>query len=508
MSISPYSGSTFKRSTLHFLTGKVIAALITFVTLLLLVRLLATDEYGAYIVLVAGIEISLAFTAVGLPWVAARYLPEFRIYAGGRILAHFVWQVVARIGFFLVAGALLLFIALPWLLPPLDLKQYTSVAEFYLVVLVIEGVGRYIRESIFGALMQQGQAQISQVLRNLVFLLIIVIVTTQGSVHLNHVVLAELVASILGTILALRGLIRYLHVHRSLPEQANWQAPNWLEMWSVARFMYFNSLVTYSYSPQVFVFLIQRYLGAEATALFGFLRALYDHVSRYLPATLLFGLIRPKLVASFVGSGGMDKLASDTNLIGKLSLFVLMPILVFAWLAGNDLLILLSGGKFSGTNNYLGGLLVALIPLSQRQILETVAVSCEKSYLCFLGAFVGITSLPLAYLMLEFGQGLWSVIVAITVSQILFDVVLIMALTIITTFRFDSIGFFKLIVAALIEFILVKLLAIPVYSWLDLFIIGIFSYGFFLLIAYFVKPFHMEEQARLNRLFNRKFFIW
>ncbi len=508
MNISPYSSSAFKRSALHFLTGKLIAALITFVTLLLLVRLLATDEYGAYIVLVAGLEITLAFTSVGLPWIAARYLPEFRIYAGGRVLAHFVWQIIARICFFLVVGALLLFMVLPWLLQPLGLMQYTNVAELYLVLLVIEGLGRYIRESILGPLMQQGQAQISQVVRNLVFLLIIVNVTTQGSVYLNHVVLAELVASMLGTILALHGLIRYLHVHRSLPEQANWQAPNWLEMWSVARFMYLNNLVTYSYSPQVFVFLIQRYLGAEATALFGFLRALYDQVSRYLPATLLFGLIRPKLVASFVGSGGMNQLARDANLTGKLSLFVLMPILVFTWLAGNELIIILSDGKFSGTNYYMGGLLVALIPLSQRQLLETVAVTCEKSYLCFFGAFLGAMSLPLAYLLLELEQGLWSVIIATAVSQILFDALLIIALTTITTFRFDSFGFFKLIVAALIGFIFLKQLAIPIYSWLDLFIMGILSCGIFLLITYFIKPFHIEEQARLNRLFNRKFFIW
>jgi hypothetical protein len=238
------------------------------------------------------------------------------------------------------------------------------------------------------------------------------------------------------------------------------------------------------------------------------MRALYDHVSRYLPATLLSGLIRPRLVASFVGPGGMDELARDTNLIGKLSLFALMPILVFALLAGDELLILLSDGKFSGTNYYLGGLLVALIPLSQRQILETVAVTCEKSYLCFFGAFIGATSLPLAYLLLELGQGLWSAIIAIIVSQILFDAMLIIALTIITNFRFDSIGFFKLIVAALVEFILMKQLAIPIYGLLDLLIMGILSCSFFLLIAYFIKPFRIEEQARLNRLFNRKFFIW
>lgn len=507
MSISPYSIITFKRNTIHFIAGKMATALLTFVTLLWLVRLLSTEEYGAYVVLVAGMEITLAITTLGLPWVTARYLPEFRLYASGKILIHFVWQVIAWISLFLIVGALLLLAAVSWLLP-LEFVQYADVVKLYLLLLLIEGLGRHIRESILGPLMQQVWAQISQVLRNLVFLLSISITVSQGTVHLYHVVFAELVASVFGTILALYGMTRCLHMYRDLQGKNSWQPPKWSEMWRIARYMYLGNLVTQAYNPQVFVFLIQRYLGLEATALFGFLRSLYGQVANYLPATLLSNLIRPKLVASFVGPGGMTELIRSANLVGKLSMFALMPILIFVWLAGGELINLLSGGKFNEANSYLAGLLLTLIPLSQRQLLEIVAVVSEKSHLCSWGAVLGALALPMAYLLLESGQGLWSVITSIIVSQILFSGTLIIALAHTTAYRFDVIGFFKLIVAAVIGFVFTQQLAFSIQSWLDLLLTAILSCGFFLLISFFIKPFYVEEREKLNRLFNRKIFIW
>ncbi|TXI42222.1 MAG: hypothetical protein E6Q59_01085 [Nitrosomonas sp.] len=508
MSISPYSISALKRSTIHFLTGKAVSAFLTLITLLWLVRLLTVEEYSVYVVLMAGMEISLAVTTLGLPWVALRYLPEFRLHASGRMLRYYVWQVISLISLILVAGALLLFIALPWLLPLLELVHYTNVAKFYLLVLVTEGVGRHIRESILGPLMLQGKAQISQVVRNFVLLIAIGFVAAQGSLNLHHMVLAELLASLIGTILALYGLIRYLHAHRNLQERDSWQPPSWSDMWRVARHMYLGNLVTQAYNPQVFVLLAQRYLGLEAIALFGFLRSLYGQVANYLPAALLSNLIRPKLVASFMGKGGMAELTCNANLVGKLSMFALMPILVFICLTGSDLIYLLSGGKFDETNHYLAGLLMALIPLSQRQILEIVAVTSEKSHLCSLGATLGVLVLPMAYFLLESGHGLWSVIISIVMSQVLFSGALIATLTHMTTYRFDYIGSFKLIAAASIGFLFMQQLAFSIQGWLDLSLILILSCGFFLLISFFIKPFYMEEREKLNRLFNRKIFVW
>jgi O-antigen/teichoic acid export membrane protein len=508
MSVSPYSGAALSRSAGHFIVGKSISALLTLIILFWLVRLLSVEEYGAYVTFVAGMELTLVLTGFGLPWVAARYLPESRLHASGNMLTHLVWQIIGRLSLSLLGGALLLAVIMPWLLTLLGLSQHTDVARVYLVVLLMDGLGRNTRDFILGPLLQQGVAQRSLAMRNFALLLLLSMAAAQGPVHLADVVLAEVAAAALGALLALRGLLRYLQAHRHLRGNDGWRPPDWAEMWRIARHMYASHLVSLIYSANVLIFLIQRYLGVEATALFGFLYRLYIQTITYLPATLLFSVIRPKLIASYVGMGGMGELTRNANLAGKLSLFVLMPVLVFVGLAGNELLSLLSGGKFPQAGNYLAVLLIALIPFSQRQILETVAVASNMSQLCFLGGLLGTLALPLAYWLLKSGQGLWGPVAAVMIGELIFNTTLIAALARATTYRPDAIGLIKLMAAALAAFEVTRQTGLASHDWLDLFIMAALACGFFLLISYFIKPFQIEERDRMNRLLKRRVFVW
>lgn len=171
MSASPYSRHALKRSAAHFLIGKAISALFTLIILFWLVRLLTVEEYGAYVTLIAGMEFALAVASFGLPWIAARYLPEFRLHASGEMLTNFVWKITAWIGLVLVAASLLLYVAMPWLLIPLKLAHQVDIARLYLLVLFVDGLGRHIREGVLEPLLQQGHAQISLAMRNAALLL-------------------------------------------------------------------------------------------------------------------------------------------------------------------------------------------------------------------------------------------------------------------------------------------------------------------------------------------------
>ena len=88
------------------------------------------------------------------------------------------------------------------------------------------------------------------------------------------------------------------------------------------------------------------------------------------------------------------------------------------------------------------------------------------------------------------------------------NTVLIVALIKTTTYRPDSIGFIKLAVAALIGFVVSQQFVVEIHGWVDLLTVAMLACSFFLLTAYFIKPFQAEERARLNRLFNRKIFVW
>ena len=415
-----YSGGAVRRAAWQFLSGKAASALLTFVILLWLVRLLPVAEYGAYVVLIAGTELGFAVGGLGLAWLAARDLPDYRLHADGPTLIRLCWRLLIWQALALVVLVAAAAAALDAYLTWAGLAGRGPAAGIALALLVMEGMGRFLREGLMGPLMLQGQARASLILRQAVFLVGIATLSFNGEASLIAVLLAEAGAAVLGTLatgLLLAWHLRTLRAHEVSP---GWRAPRLTEQWRMALRMYGAHVITMAYGPQVFLNLVQRALGAEAAALFGFLRILQEQVARYLPATLLFTVLRPKLMASYL-QGGMGALARQANLAGKLSLVALIPLILVAALAGDALLELLSGQRFTAGGAYLLGLLLVLLPFSQRQLLETVAVAAGRPGLCVLGSALGLAALPLMPALLEVGLGLWAPVLAMLFGQLVFN---------------------------------------------------------------------------------------
>jgi O-antigen/teichoic acid export membrane protein len=227
-----------------------------------------------------------------------------------------------------------------------------------------------------------------------------------------------------------------------------------------------------------------------------------------LPATLLFSLIRPKLVASYVGQGGIEELSRNANLAGKLSLFVLMPLVVFVGLGGQELINLLAGGKFPHTEGYLFGLMLALIPFSQRQIVETVAVTSGLSQLCTFAAALGVLMLPLTYILLEAGLGLWAPIIGLGAGNLLFNTVILVGIGRLMPYRPDIGGFTKLILASLATYLIARFIPLPASGWIGLISAAALTMMIYLVAVYLIRPFAQAERDRLNRYLARGLFVW
>ncbi|QWF71695.1 oligosaccharide flippase family protein [Methylomonas paludis] len=545
MSATAYSHQALKKSGLQFLVGKLSSSLLTIGILVWLVRLLDIAEYGYYVTFVAGLEFALAVIAFGLPWLTSRYIPEYRLHAQGAQLLKFVCRILLCIVLSSSLGSLALYFTMPWLLPLLDMSSLLELARLYLLVLVMEGLRRNLQECILEPLLQQGYAQFSQVIRSIVLLLVMAgILLYQGKVTLYDAILAEFAGTVVGSISALYGLIVFLRKNRHQPGKEGWQQPHWVTIWQTALHMYLSHLITMLCSRQVYIFLIQRFLGVEATAIFGFLFNLYGQICRYLPSHLLFSLIRPKLIASYVSDeGSIQQLNANANLVGKISLFVLLPILAYIWLTGTELLELLSGGKVKASGWYFACLLLTLIPLSQRPILQTVLVACHKSSVCTWASLVSICTLPLAYWLLISNFGMWSVIIAMICSETLYNSILVISITYSADYKTDLTGNLRLFATAISTYLLcaaAKILWLsapqltqenfqawrqaptppdlnylsgllntaPANPWLYLLVTAILVAGLFLFIGYLIKPFQAVERAKINKALHRNIFVW
>lgn len=508
MSTAPYSREALKRSALHFLAGKGISALLTLLIVMWLVRILPIAEYGAYVTLVAGTELTYGLASFGLFWMAVRYLPEYRLHAKGTVLSQLATRLILWQGVSLICFAIALYIGMAPLLTSVNLSSYRHAAELYLLVLLVEGHGRQVRENLLAGLLQQASAQISQIARNLTFLVVLALMTMTSTVTLIDVIKAELTASIFSTFIAQMRLAQYLFENRNAVGKTGWQEPKSIEMWRTAIKMYLSEMLTMVYSTQIFVVLVQRYLGLESTAVFGFLRSLYEQIARYLPATLLIGLVRPKLIATYVSSGSMKELALNANLAGKLSLFVLMPLVAIAGAVGQELIGLLSGSRFVHTGMLFFGFMLVLIPYSQRQILETVAVAAGQSSLCTQAAFSGLLILPLMYVLLLGDVGLWAAVISLVAGQLLFNGIMLLGMSRRMGYYTDFSGFYKLVAPAIAGYLAALLLTAIDSVAIKLACAAILVVAVFLLAAYFVKPFTEEERHKINRLLNRRLFVW
>lgn len=505
MSDHPYSAAALRRGAWHFLSGKAASGLLTFVILLWLVRLLPIAEYSTYVSLVAAAELAFAIGSLGLPWAAARFLPEARLHAKPEITSTLVWRLAGWQSAVLGTLVVLAGLTLDWLLQWLGLVVPPGVGLIWAALVFAEGTGRFLREGLLGPLLCQDTVRSSLIVRQIVFMLGIAGLAGQDQTVLGTVLAAELIASLVATLIAVAGLARHLNHLPTSAQDTAWQAPTSFAVWRVALPMYGGHLLSLVYGPQAFLLLLQRFAGTEAAAVFGFLRSLYEQAARYLPATLLFSLVRPKLVASFVSGDGVAELSRNANLAGKLSLFVLMPVVAFTFTGGEPLIVELSGGKFPQTGLLFFGFMLALIPFSQRQLLETVAVTTGRAALCPLGATMGLLTLPLMLWLLSMDLGPWAGVAALGIGHLLFVLTAVLGLMP-SGYETDLANLARLALAAIIGALSAMLVPPLPSPWLELAAIALASGFAFLGSVWLLNPFAPSDRQRMNRLLGREMF--
>jgi hypothetical protein len=185
-----------------------------------------------------------------------------------------------------------------------------------------------------------------------------------------------------------------------------------------------------------------------------------------------------------------------------------MPLVAIAGVAGQELISLMSDAKFPETGGLLFGFMLVLIPFSQRQLLETVAVAAGYSHLCTRAAASGLLMLPIMVGLLAAGQGLWVAVLAMGLGHLIFNSMILTGIVRHAGYRPDTLGLYKLLSAALASYLGAAWLPAIHPDWVRLIIVAILVSAIFLLVAWWIKPFAEEERERLNRLLNRRLFIW
>ena len=503
-----YSEQAFRRAAKYFLLGKFPSAVLAFANLALLVRLLSVAEYGVYVMFVAVLELTLTFSTFGLDWVMWRYLPEYRVYATHPQLMRFIGTFMAlRLAVLLVLATLATTVLEPTL-TTLELKAWHLAASVYVVVLVLEGVGRFLRQIVLESFLLQSKTQICVVIQNFILCIVLVAFMLSGSaLSVNEVAIVEACTSTITLGLSIAFLTNYLRNARA-NVGAGWKPPSLGRMRSIGLHNYLSMMVGQIYNLKVLLLVAGSFLGTTVAAGFGFAVRITELSRDYLPGAMFHSVLRPSVIASYVATGDFAKLNRQAILIYKLSVFVLCPALAVFALYGDEVTHLITGGKYLDVKWVLFALLCTLVTRSHRPILTIVLNCVERVGLRTRAALVALLFFPLPIWATASGLGLAGLVVAVFIDEIVLNVVVVHGLRAAgMPYRVDFTSMLKMALASLTAYLAVGFVP-PPESLVGL-VAGALLAGIgYLLVAFWLKPFTEEERQSINRLIKRNIFVW
>jgi O-antigen/teichoic acid export membrane protein len=366
----PYGVSRLRRALIHFTSGRIAQAFARATLLLVLVRLLDVADYGAYMLLVGFSEMLLEVASFGILPVAQRYLPLMVTALPAARLSRFV----STIGF-LQVGILCLITAGLWQAWPLITRwmgfstEQIAAAKPALWLFLLVPAFRFVAD-LLEALLEQGKAQISRALMPTGRLVCIGLLLSMGTgIDLGRLILIDVAVTACCLLLSwflLRQSLRTLHA-----ADAD-EAPPVAEMVRFAWQMAPVGLMGAMASPGAIRLAVASALGIGEAGLFAFLQSLQRLVGRYLPGTLLRGIVRPVLVSRAFQSGGMAVVESGAQLLLKTNLLIVAAGSVGIAVGGDALVAWASGGKFHDAGSILLLMFLTLGFTSQRSVIEMV----------------------------------------------------------------------------------------------------------------------------------------
>lgn len=417
---SHYSAERFRRNLLAFLIGRVGSGLLGFVNFLLLARLLAKEEFGVLVALMASAEIIMSLASFGLEWVASVFLPAYRLGASSVVFWRFVLRVTSIIGLSLGGFTFLAWLLATHLTGQLGLTSWARVFELYLIVAWMDGMLRFLKDTVLETLLMQWAAQLSVALKNL-FTLSYLVAATAGVISLDifRFVQLEIVAFLIALSVAIVALLIARRREGDRPAvDPQWVEPGIAQMYAVARHNYGTTLIAVLSAPNLIMLAIERFLGIAATATFGFVRTLSEQIRKYLPSELFYGIVRTIVIAGYVQTGDRRQLAFNHAIFLKVSLLPLALLSGLTAAYGGSLVKIAGGQKYAGAEWLLFCLLGVLLLFVLRRNIELFLNTTQNSRLLVRSALGAVISLPIGLGFLASGGTLYHLVAAQAIGEL------------------------------------------------------------------------------------------
>lgn len=376
----PYSASRVSRGVAYLLGGKIVTSVAGVGTFLLLVRSLPIEQFAAYSVLFALVELVDAITGVGLTQVLSRYVPELLVGHRHKSLRGLLAVTLALRGIVLAVFLGLIYLVAPIVSPLIGLADWEWAVRAYLAVVLVR-VAAATLFTVLESMLHQAIAQTGAALVTVMRFALLALAAGQGALDLQTVIAIELVTDLIGCTVMLFGMLRAVPSKvAGEPEVGDWIRSNGVRMFEFGIKGYLQHMLIMPYGGATNRLLVGGALGSPEVALFGFAQSVADLMERYLPVKLLAGVIRPVLTARYARSGRFSDLRFTANLIFKTNATLVCLAAVVIYAGGEDMVTFIAAGKYRDGGVELLLLMCALVFMySLRLMLDHVSHAVERN---------------------------------------------------------------------------------------------------------------------------------
>ena len=407
-----YSVGRFRTALLQLVGGRMAQAGARIVLVLALVRVLPVEEFGAYMLIVGAAELLLQVGSFGILPLAQRYIPQLLPELPTHRMQRFILGLVVMQVAVLAVAALVIGHYWTALTPLFGMTAHqaaaTNFAAWLFLAVPVFRFAAEIMETMLG-FGQIARAAMVFVRAGAVLLLIMLL----PKVTLHEVLVTDLVVT------SLCALVLLYRIHRRVATLATAGGAGQFPVAEMTRFTWHMALVGVlggTANPGALRLVLANGLGLAESGLFAFLQSLERLVSRYLPATVLRNLIRPVLISRYVGRGNTDLLKAGTGLLLKSNLLAVVGGIVVIAVCGDEIVRIMSGGKFVGAGLTLLLLYVNMIATSQRGVQEMVMQITGHTRALWMTTLVSPLALFLVWLVS--GHGLNFAVLVITAGSL------------------------------------------------------------------------------------------
>lgn len=405
MIMSFYSAAKIRAGLRDFLLGRLIAVVLSFATNILIVRELSDDAYANYATLI-GLQLSLlSLLSFGIERVMARYAGEGAMRWTATNLARLIGGGVALRAFSILAVAVLLIPFSNFVADFLHLRTWESIAIAFWIYTLFFGVTEVL-QSVAQGFMCQKEIRFSLTLLWSARVFAISFYMISGlPFGLYEAVCIFAASSLIPCLILLLPVYQVIKNKRtkSLPTSNDMQ--NFNSVVLLGGHNYLEKLASLPTSGGFLRLIAASALSSAATASFGFFQMLWGTLHRYMPTTMLMGMLEATVAGRFSENRDSKEMDTALSAIFKINLMFVVPLVAWLAVSGRDVVSILTGGKYVDHAWAFAVIASGLLPASLWQVVIVRANTLSVSSVLYKSsALISVFVVPIGFVAIKYPE--------------------------------------------------------------------------------------------------------